>query len=198
MIIGHYATSLIPRSVLGGRCPYWLLLLCSQIPEFLWLALALVGVERPHPDSMLDATFGNLSVAMTYSHNLVPVLIQAALVGAVVWLVTRQRDVAAWCAGLVVTHVLCDYVVGFEHQLLGPGSLAVGLNSYGRFPHLAILFELGFSVALVFTYHRLEARKGRVIDRRRRLLLYTLFVVGVGVWLPAATMPLRSLLSLVL
>ena len=193
MIVGHYATSLIPKSVLGNRCPYWLLLLCSQVPEFFWLILSLAGVEKPHPDSMLDATFQNLSVAMTYSHNFVPVLGQMIVVGLVVFFVTRKRDVALWCAGLVVLHVLCDYVVGFEHQVLGLSSLSVGLNSYRRFPHAAILFELIFSLALVFVYHAMERARGRNIEPRRRYALYALFAVGVAVWLPAATLPLRAL-----
>jgi membrane-bound metal-dependent hydrolase YbcI (DUF457 family) len=195
VIVGHYAASLIPRSVLGDRCPYWLLLLCAQVPEFLWLALSLAGVERPHPDSMLDATFPGLSVEMIYSHNLVPALAQAALVGAIVLAVTRRRDVAAWCAGLVVVHVLCDYLVGFDHQVLGPTSPSVALDSYGRFPHAAILFELVFSLALVLAYHAMEARRGRPVPRGRRMALLATFAIGVLAWLPAADRPLRALVS---
>jgi len=194
MIVGHYAASLLPRSVLGDRCPYWLLLLCAQVPEFLWLLLSLAGVERPHPDSMLDATFQNLSVSMVYSHNLVPALLQAALVFAIVLAVARKRDVAAWCAGLVVVHVLCDYLVGFEHQLLGPASPSIGLDSYRRFARAAILLELAFSIGLVFVYHAMEARRGRAVPLRRQIALHAAFAVGVLMWLPAASVPLRALL----
>jgi membrane-bound metal-dependent hydrolase YbcI (DUF457 family) len=194
VIVGHYAASLIPRSLLGDRCPYWLLLLCAQIPEFLWLGLSVVNVERPSPDSMLDATFANLSVSMTYSHNLVPALAQAAVTGLAVWALTRRPQVAAWCAGLVVAHVLCDFLVGFQHQLLGPASPAVALDSYRRFPEAAILFELVFSLALVHLFHVLEARRGRPIPRRRRIALHAVFAVGVLLWLPAARTPLSSLL----
>jgi membrane-bound metal-dependent hydrolase YbcI (DUF457 family) len=193
VIIGHYAASLVPHAVLGPRCPYWLLLLCSQVPEFLWLILSLAGVERPHPDSVLDATFQNLTVSMTYSHNLVPAVAQAAVVGAVVWLATRKHDVAAWCAALVVVHVLCDYLVGFEHELLGPTSPAVALNSYGRFPHAAVIFELVWSLALVRAYQVTAARRGRPLARWRRNALYASFAAGVALWLPAATRPLRAM-----
>ncbi len=197
MIVGHYASALLPYSRLKAEpsgCPFWLLLLCANVPEFLWLGLALAGVEAPSPGSLLDATFANLRVEMTFSHNLVPALLQGVVVGGAVLAVLRRPAVALACAGLVVLHVLCDYVVGFEHQVLGPDSLAVALNSYGRAPHLAILFELAFSVACVFWYHRSERLAGRPVPAGRRRALYAIFIVGVLLWLPAATLPLRGLL----
>jgi hypothetical protein len=195
LIVGHYAAALLPYSRLRrSGAPFWLLLLCANIPEFLWLALALAGVEAPTPPSMLDATFQNLKVDMIFSHNLVPGLIQAAVTGLAVLAVYRRRDLALWGAFLVIFHVLCDYVVGFEHQVLGKDSPVVSLDSYARFPHLAIFIELAFSVGCVFLYHRSEARQGRVIPARRQLLLYAVFILGVSVWLPTATLPLRAVL----
>jgi len=194
VIVGHYAAALIPYSGLKkDHCPFWLLLLCANLPEFLWLALALAGIEAPEPRSLLDATFSNMRVDMIYSHNLVPALLQGVLTGGIVFAWLRSRRIAAWCAFLVVFHVLCDYLVGFEHQLLGRESLPVALNSYGRAPHAAILFEFAFSVACVAWYHRSEVRAGRPVSSRRKLLLYFAFGAGILVWLPAATLPLRSL-----
>ena len=43
MIVGHYAAALVPYSRLEGR-PLWLLLLCANVPEFLWLVLALAVI----------------------------------------------------------------------------------------------------------------------------------------------------------
>jgi hypothetical protein len=83
VIVGHYAAALVPHSRLEGR-PLWLLLVCADVPEFLWLALALTGVEPTTPASLLDATFPNIDVHMTYSHNLVPGLIQGVIVFALV------------------------------------------------------------------------------------------------------------------
>jgi len=195
VIVGHYAAALLPYSRLRAEgCPFWLLLLCANVPEFLWLALALAGVEAPEPASLLDATFANLRVDMTISHNLVPALAQGAVVGGIVLGVWRRPAIAAWCAGLVVFHVLSDYVVGFEHQLLGPGSPPVALNSYGRAPHAAILVELAFSVACILAYHRSEERAGRPVPARRRWALHAVFAAGILAWLPAATLPLRSML----
>jgi hypothetical protein len=195
MIVGHYAAALLPWSRLKdeGGCPFWLLLLSAQVPEFLWLALALAGVEAPRPASLLDASFSNIQVEMLWSHNLVPALVQAAIVAGAVFAALRRARAALACGGLVLLHVLCDYVVGFEHQVLGRDSPRVALDSYGRAPELAILFELGWSLACIFWYHASEARRGRPVARGRRRLLYAVFAVGILMWLPAARTPLRAL-----
>lgn len=194
MIVGHYAAALLPWSRLKEEgCPFWLLLLSAQVPELLWLALALAGVEAPRPASLVDASFSNIQVDMVYSHNLVPAVAQAAIVAAAVFAALGRARAALACGALVLLHVLCDYVVGFEHQVLGRDSPRVALDSYGRAPVLAILFELGFSVACVTWYHASEARRGRPVAPARRRLLYAVFAVGVLMWLPAARTPLRAL-----
>jgi hypothetical protein len=193
MIVGHYAAALVPYSRLEGR-PLWLLMVCANVPEFLWLALALAGVEPAYPASLLDATFPNLKVQMTYSHNLVPGLVQGAIVFAVVKAIWRDRLLALWCGALAVVHVLCDLVVGFQHQLLGPTSPQVSLDTYGRMPQLAILIELAFALACIHAYVKGEARRGRPLSRGRVTALYTVFIVGILAWLPATMVPLRQVL----
>ncbi|MDP9139915.1 MAG: hypothetical protein M3O62_03885 [Pseudomonadota bacterium] len=195
MIIGHYAAALIPYSGLKQH-PFWLLLLCANVPEFLWLILALVNVEPASPPSMLDASFQNLQVAMTYSHNLIPGLLQGVLVAGLVFVWFRDRSLALWCGFLAVFHVLCDLVVGFEHQLLSPDSPQVSLNTYGTMPQIAILIELVFSVVCVCWYQHTEKQRGRALSAGRATALYAVFIVGVLVWLPAATHSLREQLLL--
>ena len=194
MIVGHYAAALVPYSRLEGR-PLWLLMVCANVPEFLWLSLALAGIEPAYPASLLDATFHNLEVEMTFSHNLVPGLVQGALVFALVLAVWRDRPLALWCGALTVVHVLCDLVVGFEHQLLGRDSVQVSLDTYGRVPHLAIAIELAFALACLYAYQRAEARRGRPLPKARLRALYVVFIVGILAWLPAATKPLRETLQ---
>jgi membrane-bound metal-dependent hydrolase YbcI (DUF457 family) len=191
MIVGHYAAALVPYSRLEGR-PLWLLLVCANVPEFLWLALALAGVEPTKPASLLDATFPNIDVAMTYSHNLIPGLIQGVIVFALVQLIWRDRPLALWCGALTVVHVLCDILVGFQHQLLGPDSPQVSLDTYARAPVLAIGIELLFALGCVFAYLTSEARRGRPLARRRVVALYAVFAVGILMWLPATSMSLRQ------
>jgi hypothetical protein len=194
VIVGHYAAALVPYSRLEGR-PLWLLLVCANVPEFLWLALALAGIEPTYPASLLDASFQNLQVAMTWSHNLVPGLIQGAAVFAVVLAVWRDRPLALWCGALTIVHVLCDLVVGFQHQLLGPDSPRVSLDTYGRMPQVAIAIELVFALACVHAFQKAEARRGRALPRRRLIALYAVFAVGILAWLPAASMSLREALE---
>jgi membrane-bound metal-dependent hydrolase YbcI (DUF457 family) len=194
VIVGHYAAALVPYSRLRGR-PLWLLLVCANVPEFLWLALALAGVEPTAPASLLDATFPNIDVHMTYSHNLIPGLIQGAIVFALVYAIWRDRPLALWCGGLAVVHVLCDLLVGFKHELLGPDSPQVSLDTYGHAPVLAIAIELVFALGCVCAYLSSEKRQGRPLTRGRTVALYSVFVVGILMWLPATSMSLRQVME---
>jgi hypothetical protein len=194
VIVGHYAAALVPYSKLEGR-PLWLLLVCANVPEFLWLALALAGVEPTHPASLLDATFPNLDVHMTYSHNLIPGLVQGVIVFAIVFAVWRDRPLALWCGALTVVHVLCDLLVGFKHELLGPDSPQVSLDTYGHAPVLAIAIELVFALGCVHAFLAGEKRRGRPLTRGRSTALYAVFVIGILMWLPAASMSLGGVIS---
>ncbi len=194
MIVGHYAAALIPYSRLK-QYPFWLLLLCANVPEFLWLLLALANVEPPSPPSLLDASFQNLHVDMVYSHNLVPAVVQGVVVAILVYLWFRDRTLALWCGFLTLLHVLCDLVVGFGHQLLGRDSPRVSLNSYGSMPYVAIAIELAFSVACVYWYQVSENRRGRPLPRKQLAALYAVFIIGVGAAIPAATLSVREQLA---
>ncbi|MFL6090437.1 MAG: hypothetical protein ACJ71Z_09880 [Aeromicrobium sp.] len=193
MIVGHYAAALVPYSRLQGR-PLWLLMLCAMVPEFLWLALALAGVEPTTPASLLDATFPNIDVHMTYSHNLIPGFIQGVIVFAVVYAIWRDRPLALWCGALAVIHVLCDLLVGFKHELLGPNSPQVSLDTYGHAPVLAIAIELVFALGCVYAYLASEARQGRPMTRGRSIALYAVFAVGILMWLPSTSVSLGQLI----
>ncbi|HZP10860.1 MAG TPA: hypothetical protein VFB36_00420 [Nevskiaceae bacterium] len=194
MIVGHYAAALVPYAKLEGR-PLWLLLVCANVPEFLWLALALCGVEPTQPASLLDATFSNLEVHMTYSHNLIPGIVQGVIVFAIVQAIWRDRALALWCGALTIVHVLCDVFVGFKHELLGPHSPQISLDTYGRMPQVAIAIELAFALACIHYFLRSEARHGRPLSNDRRAALYAVFVIGILAWLSATVMPLRELLQ---
>jgi hypothetical protein len=194
MIVGHYAAALIPYSRLKEH-PFWLLLLCANVPEFLWLVLAVFNVEPVTPPSILDATFQNLHVAMTYSHNLIPGLLQGAVVAGLVYAWRKNRLLALWCGFLTTFHVLSDLVVGFDHQLLTADSRHVSMNTYGTMPNVAIMIELAFSIACVFWYQHSEKKFGRTLSRGRLLALYAVFIVGIAAWFPSTTTPLRAQLQ---
>ncbi len=191
MIVGHYAAALIARPH-RPTAPFWLFLLSANLAEFLWLVLALVGVEAPVPSSLLDASFQNLRVDMVLSHNLAPNLALSALLFVVVWLATRDRGLAIWCAALCHLHVWCDYLVGFEHQVAGRQSAPIGLNSYARFPELAIVLELAFAWLCIAYYLYMERRAGRTPRPARVLVLLFIFTLGILAWLPNARVSMRE------
>ncbi len=167
-------------------------LLCANVPEFFWLVLALAGVEPVQPASLFDATLQNLHVAMTYSHNLAPAILQGVVVAGLVFAWYRNGQLALWCGGLTLFHVLSDLVVGFEHQWLAPDSMRVSLNTYGTVPLVALAIELIFTLACVSWYQVQEKKRGRPIAPKRLAALYAVFIIGVAIWVPTATVSLRQ------
>jgi hypothetical protein len=88
--------------------------------------------------------------------------------------------------------VLCDLLVGFKHEVLGPDSPQVSLYTNGHAPVLANAIEHVFALGCIHAYLRSEKRRGRPLTRGRAVALYTIFVVGILMWLPATTMSLRQ------
>jgi len=195
MVLGHYAAAFLTRPHLP-TAPFWLLLLCANLSEFLWLVLALAGVEPVKPDSILDATFNNLDVHMTYSHNFVPNLMLGVAVLFLVQLIWRNWKLSAACAFLTCLHVWCDFIVGFQHEIMGPDSAKIGLNSYGRFAYLAIFIEWLFALLCLTYFVFAEKSQGRVVSKKRAVILYSAFTIGILAWLPNAYTPMRKLLGL--
>ena len=195
MIVGHFATALIPHSRLR-KAPLWLLLLASNLGDYLWLVLVPLGMEKATPESFLKVTFANMRVEMPYSHDLVPTLILAAVTAALVFAVYRERALALWCGGLVIMHLLADLLCGFPHYVFGPGTPEIGLGLYGTQPHLAILIEAVFGGAIVFWFVRSESSQGRMLARGKVIALYAVFVAGALFWLPTATVSLESLFAM--
>lgn len=195
MVLGHYASAFLVRPHLP-TAPFWLLLLTANLAEFLWLALALVGVEPTKPDSILDATFNNLDVHMTYSHNVVPNLLLGVAVFVLVQLIWKNTKLSLACAFLTCLHVWSDFIVGFQHELLGPTSMKIGLNSYGRFPYTAIVIKWIFAIICLTYFVSAEKARGRIVPRKKMILLYSAFTIGILAWLPNAYTPMRKLLGL--
>ena len=185
MIIGHYASALIPHTR-DRNAPLSLYLFAAIMQDLLWLLFALTGLEPTSPSSVLDASFSKLRVEMTYSHDLSSALGWALAASALGWFVTRQRVTAMWCAALAAGHELLDLLSGFRHHVAGPHTAAVGFNLYGTAPYLALVIEAVFGAAMVYAYTLSERRQGRALPARKTLALYTLFVFGALVAVPGA------------
>lgn len=192
MTAGHLAAVLLPFGRLR-RAPLWLLLLSTQLPDVLWWALGLLGLEAPTPRSFVDVTVSGLHVEMVYSHAVAGVGLTAVTVAIVVAGIWRRRDLALWCAGLVLLHEACDLLSGFEHGIFFGRSMQVGLGLYRRNPPLAFALEAAFSALMVALYLRGERQKGRVATDRQKAVLYTFFVASSFVYLPTSYHSMRSL-----
>lgn len=194
MVMGHYATALVPFHKLKGA-PIWLLLLCAQLGDVVWLLLALAGIESPSPPSFLDVTIIGLKVTMPWSHTGLDSLLMALLTAGLVQLVWKSRQLTLWCAALVLGHWLCDLLCGWKHEILVPGTPMIGLDLYSHSPYVAFAIETVFAAALVAWFIRARRLDGHSLSPRVQAALYGVFAGGSAMLAPTAYSSLRSLLG---
>ncbi len=181
MVVGHYASALVAKRHDPGG-PLWLFLLASMWLDYLMAGLVLAGVERMQPDpARTGSILQRMSIDMTWSHDLVPVLGWCVLLGGLAWVVTRSRTTALWAAGLVAFHEACDLVAGFPHHVMGPGTLELGVGLYHTAPLVALGVELALGLACVAWF----AARAR-LSTGKKLGLYATVVLGVVAMLPNA------------
>jgi hypothetical protein len=112
MIFGHLGLALGARAVDRDAPLSWLVVV-SLAPDLADLAIAATGVCNP--DGM-------------YTHSLAAVAGAAVLFGAATAWKTRRARTALVVAGLLVSHLLADYITGLK--ALWIGGPVVGLNLY--------------------------------------------------------------------
>ena len=192
MIIGHYATALLPygKKVKG---PFWLFLLLANFSDFLWLTLVFTGREVPTPPSMLQATFENIRVDMPFSHSVEPSILLAIAAGILAGIAFRSVRTALWAGSLIILHFLADMLVGFQHDFHG---VPIALNLYGNSPHLALFIEAAFGAGCVWLYLKFKKENGEEVSAKKKWILYGVFVFGALLWLPTATIPLGAVLGI--
>lgn len=195
MIIGHYATALIPYQR-HPKAPLWLFLFAAIFLDAIWLTLALFGHEVPTPDGFLDATLLHLQVDMPFSHDLLPVLGWSLLMAAIAAVITRSKAVAIWCGALVLVHEASDLLGGFKHYVHGSDSMLIGLGLYNSVPELALLFEALLGVACTAWFIHARQREGRPISVSGKKILYAIFIGGAVFQLGFARVSLAEILGL--
>lgn len=198
MIMGHFATALVPtqQARSNPKAVFWLFLLAAQFLDFLMLGFMAVGLETVSPENFLNASFDGMQTNMLYSHNLVPVAILALGFGAATYAVLRDATVALWCFALIVFHELCDLVVGFEHNITTADSPSVGMSLYTTAPVAGILIEAAMCFALVWWFATQRAKDGHALSSGGKLGLNLVLVGGTLATLPIATHSVTDLLSL--
>lgn len=198
MIAGHYATALVPYELMRDRrrVKLWMLLLAAQFTDLLMLMLVQTGVEQLLPRDFLEMSFGHSSSDMWLSHDVLPAIGWAVLVGAMFGAITRDRIVGLWCFGLVVLHEVCDLWVGYSHHWAGDGTGTVGLNLYQKAPVAGLLFEAALcSIIIMWVLRRRLA--GRQPPSRCLVLgLLGLLTGSTLMTLPLTWQPLKHWLSL--
>ena len=195
MVMGHLATALIPASKLKSP-PLWWLLFCAQFGDIFWLTISLFGLETLKPDSFLDVSIIGMSIDMPYSHTGAGVLIESLVIGGIAFAVWKSVPLAAWSAFLTFAHWLQDLASGWQHEVFTVGSPKIGLGLYNTNPYLAMGIEVGFALAMVLLYFRMEASKGREVSRRGKIILLAVFVGGSTFFIPNATHSMRQIFGL--
>jgi len=189
MMIGHYATALVAKD----RVPegaLWLFLIASQVADLAMVLLTFAGVESMEPQRFVDVALKGLSVDMTYSHDLIPMLAWAAGMAIFGWIISRSGAVALTCGLLVVVHEAIDLVAGFPHHVMGASTPRLGMDLYGHQPELALALEVLLGATCVWFFVRGRRRAGRPLRRSRVVGLYALFIGMPMTFLPMASEPI--------
>lgn len=172
MIAGHFATTLVAKSQTRDM-PLWLLLILSQFTDYFFLVLSILGIE---PVMDYDGPMGFI-VEMTYSHDLIPVLIQIAVLGLIVHLIYKRKDYTLWAVIIVALHAGLDFISGYKHHIMGPHTMAYGLGNYATNPVGAFIIELIVTIACILFFAYANKRDGVKLSPKKYVLLSLVLII---------------------
>ena len=144
MITGHFTTALVPYAK-DKKLPLFFMLIITQIPDF-FIPL----------DILISGESNFRKLEMTYSHDILPVLIMTIIATLVAHLIYKNKTLTLWTFGLMVFHEICDLAAGFAHNVYGLNSPRLGTDFYRTAPLNAYIIEFALSVICVgyFLYQR--------------------------------------------
>jgi membrane-bound metal-dependent hydrolase YbcI (DUF457 family) len=128
LFIGHFAVGFASKKI-APRLPLGTAFVAAQLPDVIWPALVLAGVEKV-AIAPGDTAFTPLRFeSYPYSHSLLLGAVWGALFGLGYWLLRRDRRGALVIPALVVSHWVLDVVshrpdvpvVPWGHYVLGLG-----------------------------------------------------------------------------
>lgn len=178
MFIGHFAAAFAAKRIdstpsLGAT------VLAAQLPDLLWPALILLGVEdvriTPGITRVMPFDFYNYP----YSHSLVMTLLWAALAAALGGLKYRNRKSALVLGSCVLSHWLLDFIVHRPDMPILPTGPFVGLGLWNSVLG-TILVEGTLFAGAVASYTTSTRAQDRVGKIGLRVLVMTLFVIWVA------------------
>lgn len=195
MIAGHYATALIANQKFPkGTLLFFLV--ASQFQDLLWFVFHYLGLEPTAPADVFDATISNMTVAMTYSHDLLPLLVWAVVIFLIGKFWFKSNTIGLVALALFASHAILDFFSGHGHNVFGVDTQVVGLGLYATNAYLAILIEAVFMVAALTYYFRAEAKAGLVRTRKSRAAIIGVFVYGIVFMLSIAMVSFRDLFGI--
>jgi hypothetical protein len=119
MYAAHVAAALAIKAI-RPKAPVWALVGAAFLPDLLWLALAMGGVENVDAATWFDG----------WSHSMLSLLLQAAACTALAW--RRDRGVALAIGAAVASHLLLDLPMHPARLQLYPhASIAFGNVLHG-------------------------------------------------------------------
>jgi membrane-bound metal-dependent hydrolase YbcI (DUF457 family) len=171
MYIGHLGAALAAKR-LRTSIGLFALLVATYVPDWVDGGLCLAGVHNP--EGML-------------SHS-IPAVVLFALAGFAVYAFrTRDLTAALIVAGLIVSHVLLDWITGYKPTW--PGGPMIGLQLYGHPVADFVVEGLVIVVGAVLYGRTLPPRRRPWIDVS--IMLGALLVLQLGI--DIALMVMKSL-----
>ena len=169
MFIGHFAAGLAAKS-LAPRVSLGTLFLAAQFIDLLWPTFLLMGLEQVRIEPGATAVTPLVFEHYPFSHSLLAVLGWAVLLGALHFLLVRERRSALVLAALVLSHWLLDLVVHRPDLPLLPwDSPQLGLRLWSSLM-LTLMLEVPLFLIGVWLY----SRSTRALDRTGRWALVAL------------------------
>lgn len=171
MYAAHFAAALAIKAKMS-KAPTWALMAGAFLPDFVWVALGLAGIEPSQGPAFFD----------DWSHSLAMVILQATIFAALFWGRGWKVALPVWLA--VLSHFFLDLPIHPKNIALFPhSSMHFGWNlwSYGLSPlwfgatHYWWL-ELVVTIVLVGVYVQ-GARRAQFA--MNLILASCTFVVGI-------------------
>jgi hypothetical protein len=180
VFLGHFAAGLAARRA-EPALPLGIALVAAQLPDAVWPALVLAGVERvaiaPGDTVVTPLRFESYP----WSHSLLAVGVWAALFGGLVWWRSRHARAAWLASALVLSHWLLDFASHRADLPLHPwGGPRFGLGLWNSLPATlaveGLLFAAG--IALYAGAERRRRGRGLAVFAATLATIYALNVFG--------------------
>lgn len=185
MFVGHYGVSFATKKV-DGSIPLWVLFLAVQWLDVIWAPLVLFGIERVRIVPGFTATNPLDLYYMPYTHSLVAAVLWSTAMAGAYRVLARASAKASLLVGVAVfSHWVLDLVVHVQDLPLYDNAAKVGLGLWNQ-PVLAFGLEAVLLLGSAALYLQ------RQPDRRRRIVAFSLVMLGVQAYIFFGPPPVSS------